>query len=202
MLRLLDRYLIEVVETNEFCPWAKSARRNGEIGRAVLFGQPSIEAWMEAATGLLADPKVRVAMVVAPEFAGTLGELRDVRAVLAARITSAGIAEFHPDGDLDLGSPARLVRFVRRSPDPMIQLVPIEILDSVRIGDRRVIDRAELAAVLSGAHLEVEIDIGEKIADANFKTVTRDPGAVVATMDAIAADRRASYARVGISASR
>lgn len=201
VLRLLDRYLVEIVEANDFCPWAKAARRNGEIGRAVLFGEPTIEAWTTAASALLADPEVRVAMVVAPEFPGSLADLRDVRSILAAKLTNAGIAEFHPDADLDLGSPGRLVRFVRRSPDPMIQLVPIAILDSVRTGDRRVIDRHELAAVLSGAPLAVEVDIGETIAAANFATVGRDPGAVTATLDAIAADRRAAYARVGIDIS-
>jgi hypothetical protein len=81
----------------------------------------------------------------------------------------------------------------------MMQIVPIEILDSVRTGDRRVIDREDLLAVISGAkQLPVEIDIGDRIADDNFATVSRGSGAIAAVLDAIAADRAASYARVGI----
>lgn len=201
--RLLDRYLVEVVETYNFCPWARTARTKGELTRAIVWGaRPPLEAWLAAARSLLARPETRVAMVIAPEYAGTLAELRELRGEAAKILVEAGIAEFHPRAELDLASPARLVRFLRRSPDPMLQLVPIAILDSVRTGDRRVIDRAELAAVLNGSLvLEVEQDIGDKIADANFATVGAAPAAIEAALDAIAADRAASYPRAGIGAS-
>ncbi|MBA3538648.1 MAG: hypothetical protein H0T79_03395 [Deltaproteobacteria bacterium] len=199
--RLLDRYLVEIVERYDLCPWAKSARLNGEVAREVLWGQPSLEAWVDAGRRLLAAPKARVAMVIAPEFQGSLTELRAVRTHVSTAIGDAGVAEFHPDADLDLASPSRLVRFLRRSPDPMMQLVPLSILDSVRGGDRIHIDQLDQVALLRG-ELVLPVNIGEQIADQNHASITAATEAVVAKLAHIAADRAASYARVGINTSR
>jgi hypothetical protein len=195
--RLLDRYLVEIVETYDLCPWAKSARLNGELAREVLWGQPSLDTWVETATRLLAGPKTRVVMVIAPEFRGSPKDFRDVRSHIAAQISTAGVAEFHPSADLDLATPSRLVRFLRRSPDPLIQLVPLSILDSLRTGDRIHVDMLDQQALLRG-ELVLPVDIGEKIADTNHATVLANTDAVIAQLADIAADRMQSYARVGI----
>src|SRR5262245_1699186 len=130
--RLLDRYLIEVVEAYDLCPWAKSARLAGEIGVDILWDTPAAEDFVAAAWALLAVSSTRVAMVVAPELAADPAALRAIRDRVAALIPTAGVADFHPAASLDVATPARLVPFLRRSPDPMLQLVPLAVLDRVR----------------------------------------------------------------------
>src|SRR5262245_22300304 len=114
--RVLDRYIVEIVETYELCPWAKPARLGDELAVEVLWGTPTAVDWVAAGERLLAREATRVAMVVAPELAATPSDLRAVRDQVAARIPTAGVADFHPDAALDLATPARLVPFLRRSP--------------------------------------------------------------------------------------
>jgi hypothetical protein len=197
--RVLDRYLVEVIEAYNLCPWARGARQNGELVITVLWGTPSADEVCAAAAAAFAAPQMRVAMIVFPEMPALSRDLRAFRDEILKR-TPAGIADFHPDGKLDLLTPARLVSFLRRSPDPMLQLVPLSILDAVRT-PAFVPDLAAQTAMLDGTHASTE-DIGDRIAAMNHATVTRDEAAIVARLDAIAADRATSYARVGISTSR
>ena len=196
--RLLDRYIVEIVETYDFCPWAKAARTGGEIAVEVLWDTPALDTWIAAAERLLARPETRVAMVVAPELAATPAELRLIRDRVAARIPSAGVAEFHPDATLDLATPARLVPFLRRSPDPLLQLVPLELLDRVRAYPA-VVDITEQAQMLGGFAEPLRGDIADTLAETNHERVTAEQAAIAATLDDIAADRRRSYPRVGIA---
>jgi hypothetical protein len=196
--RLLDRYIVEIVETYDFCPWAKAARLGGELGVDVLWGNPGLEDWVAAALRLLARRQTRVAMVVAPELAASPNELRAIRDRVAARIPTAGVAEFHPDAELDLGSPARLVPFLRRSPDPLLQLVPLELLDRVRAYPA-VVDITEQAQMLKDIAAPARGDIADTLADTNHARVSTDAAVIGATLDDIAADRRRSYARAGIA---
>jgi hypothetical protein len=199
--RILGRFLVEVVETHALCPWARTARTGGELGIAILWGTPTLDAWIAAAERVLAGPEIRVAMLVAPELAIAPGEFRAVRDAVAARLPAAGIAEFHPDAALDLASPARLVPFLRRAPDPMLQLVPLAILNHVR-GAPPVAERAHQAQILGGHAPPPREDVATQIAAANHATVATHHAAITTTLDAIAADRRVAYARVGITSSR
>ena len=196
--RLLDRYIVEIVETYDFCPWAKAARTGGEIAVEVLWDTPALDTWVAAARRLLARPETRVAMVVAPELAATSAELRLIRDRVAARIPTAGVAEFHPDATLDLATPARLVPFLRRSPDPLLQLVPLELLDRVR-AHTAVVDITEQAQMLGGLAAPLRGDISDTLAETNHERVAAEQAAIAATLDDIAADRRRSYPRVGIA---
>jgi hypothetical protein len=196
--RLLDRYLVEVVEAYALCPWAKSARLAGEIAVDVVFGAPDAAAFASAATALLARAGTRVAMVVAPELVVDPAELRAVRDRVTALIPTAGVADFHPHVALDLASPARLVPFLRRSPDPMLQLVPLEVLDHVRAAPP-VADRALQAQILGGAAPPPRGDAADRIAIDNHATVTAQAEAIALRLADIAADRARSYARLGIT---
>lgn len=196
--RLLDRYIVEIVETYNFCPWAKAARLGGELAVDVLWGTPAPAAWIDAARRLLALPATRVAMVVAPELAAPPHELRMIRDYVATRIPTAGVAEFHPDAELDLATAARLVPFLRRSPDPLLQLVPLALLDRVRT-HTTVVDVHDQAQMLSGLAEPTRPDIADSLADTNHARVSTDHAAIAATLDDIAADRRRSYARAGIA---
>jgi hypothetical protein len=197
--RLLDRYVVEVVEGFGLCPWAKPARTGGEISVAIVWGErPMLDAWVEAGLGLLAMPTTRVGMVIAPELALTPAELREQREQVARRITDAGVAEFHPDATLDTSTPARLVPFVRRSPDPLLQLVPLSILASVRTQTAPP-SLSHQALLLGGVAYTGSQDIGDRIAVTNHERVLREGETMTRVLDDIAADRRRSYPRVGIA---
>jgi hypothetical protein len=204
VLRILERYLVEVVERHELCPWARATREHHELSAGVLWGTPSLAQWIAEAERLLATPGTRIAMVVAPELAASRAELAAVRDGVAARIPSAGVAEFHPAADLDLSTPARLVPFVRRSPDPLLQLVPFAVIDAVRaVGAAPpAAARAQQATMLGGHAAAPRRELAERIAAANHATVAAHHAAITAVLDAIAADRRAAYARAGITSSR
>lgn len=197
VLRILDRYLLEVVERYDLCPWARAARLGGEVGVTIVWGTPSLEDWVAAAEELLARPVVRVAMVVAPELAAPPSELRAVRNQVITRLPQAGIADFHPEATLDLTTPARLVPFLRRSPDPLLQLVPLALLDSVRAAPV-VPDLAMQVQLLNGLGGPPRIDIAERIAAANHTTMVKHVDAITAAIAEIAVDRAAAYARAGI----
>src|SRR5262245_33374739 len=138
--RLLDRYLIEVVEAYDLCPWAKSARLAGEIGVDILWDTPAAEDFVAAARTLLAVNSTRVAMVVAPELAADPAALRAIRGRGAALDPAAGLAHFHPAGTPHPRTPAPPVPFPRRSAGPMLQPLPLGVADRVRaapaIGER------------------------------------------------------------------
>jgi hypothetical protein len=182
--RILDRYLVEVVEAFGLCPWARSARLANTIAVEILWGEPDAAAFAGAATRALADGTV--AMVVAPTLTLSSAELRRVRDDVAARVPTAGVADFHPDAALDTTTPARLVPFLRRSPDPMLQLVPLAILDEVRAPPVAA-DRARQVAILRGA--PAPVDVAASIASTNHATVSARAAEITAILDDIAADR-------------
>jgi hypothetical protein len=194
--RILERYVLEVVVAYDLCPWARVAWDNGEVSVEVLLGTPGLADWLVAARRLFGSPTTRVAMIVAPELAIELPALRELRDRVAAQLPEAGVAEFHPRAALDLATPARLVPFLRRSPDPMLQLVPLALLDRVRASP--LPDRAAQAQILAGTAVPSR-DVGAQIAHANHATVTARHAEIEATLADIAADRAAAYARVGIT---
>jgi hypothetical protein len=196
--RVLDRYLVEVVERYDLCPWARPARLGGEVAIAVLFGSPTLDEWTAAARGLLARKETRVAMVVAPEIAATPGELRDIRNQLTARLDGVGIAEFHPDGIMDPTTAPRFVPALRRSPDPLLQCVPLSLLESVR-GQPPVVDIIDQAQILAGNIPPIRGDITDDLAEENHARVTKQLDQFEAVLASIAEDRRTSYARAGIT---
>lgn len=197
--RLLDRYLIEVVEPYGLCPWAKSARTSGEVSIGILWGQrPSLDAWVAKANELMAIPTTRVAMLLAPELALTMAEFHVDREHVGRRVDTCGVADFHPDADLDTGTPSRLVPFLRRSPDPLMQFVPLKILDVIRAQTAMPM-LSEQARALGGIAINDPDDIGDEIAETNHKRTLADGAEMKRILDDIAADRRRSYARLGIA---
>src|SRR5512140_3293072 len=191
VLRIFERYLVEVVERHELCPWARTTREHRELAVGILWGTPSLDAWVAEAERLLAVPAARVAMVIAPELAASRVELGALRDRVAARIPSAGVAEFHPAAALDLTTPARLVPFVRRSPDPLLQLVPLALLHAVRAAPPAV-GLVEQATMLGGHAAAPRRELADRIAAANHATVTQAHVEITAALDAIAKDRRAA----------
>ena len=92
-------------------------------------------------------------------------------------------------------------QFLRRSPDPLLQLVPLALIDAVRAAPAPA-GLAEQGAMLGGFAAVPRREITAQIAAANRATVAATHAAITATLDAIAVDRTAAYARVGISQPR
>lgn len=193
--RTLDRYLVEVVEAYELCPWARGARERGELAVVIEFGEPTVDRWIDGARDALARGGVRVAMVVAPECGMTRYELAAVRDRVA-EATGAGVAEFHPAAVLDLASAPRVVPFLRRAPDPLLQLVPLPLLAAAR-SSAPVPDRARQAAMLGGTAPPPR-DVAATIAAANYQTAVVHHAAIERILADIDRERRDRYRRVGI----
>ena len=96
---------------------------------------------------------------------------------------------------------ARLVPFLRRAPDPLLQLVPLALLAAARAQPPQP-DLAAQARMLGGAEPPARGDVAARLAAANHARVAADPEALAARFADIAADRARSYPRAGISASR
>jgi hypothetical protein len=217
-LRVYRRYAIEVVEAMEFCPWAAKARREGVVREHVILarGEPLAAALTAALTaidevarataieiGLLIFPRVRLDRRAFERFVARVREADATRC--APRPIPLAMAAFHPDATADLGAPSRLTPFLRRTPDPTIQLVRQSTLDSVRKNEQigtAFFDPTNLANMsieeLVQPPAAVAVPMHERVAKANLETVRRRGVAEIeAILADIAADRDRAYAALG-----
>jgi uncharacterized protein YkwD len=123
----------------------------------------------------------------------TVADLRDLRDALGGVRPDVALADFHPDAALDLSSAPRLVPFLRRSPDPMLQVVPHRVLDAVKRAPPPAA-LATQAAMLAGIAPAPAGSVSEQVARANLMTAQRDAAAMTAVLDDIARDRDDAYA--------
>ncbi|MEZ4361301.1 MAG: hypothetical protein R3B48_14040 [Kofleriaceae bacterium] len=197
--RLLQRYLIEVVEEWVLCPWALGARVRGEVHAVICWGETcDADQVCQRAARAVALPGVRVAMLIFPELTRGARALEELRTRVLRALPEIAVAAFGPHGELDLASPARLVPLLRRSPDPMLQLVPHDLLDELK---------RPTAPPGLGAQARALRDLGappptsvvDELAARNHAAVAADGAErLQRTLEELAADRAASYARVGI----
>jgi hypothetical protein len=205
VLRIQERYAVEVIERFNICPWARHARVAGEIVRPVLLQEGDApEPTLEVIAELEArQPPPPVAIVVYPrlrldprrfdEFAAQVRQ-RDQRRHGGKPIYVA--ATFHPDYAFDERTPSSLVPFLRRSPDPSLQLVRLALLEEARGGhhgkflfDFSAKGWAELL------HRSTTPSVTDRIALDNHATFAREGReAFEAVFDAIRADRERAYA--------
>lgn len=111
------------------------------------------------------------------------------------------MAAFHPRAPIDLGSAARLVTFLRRTPDPTIQIVRQSALAAVRgpvISGSVYAPRAMLDLAALAARAAEPLPMADRVAESNLATVQR-AGAdrIEAILDDICADRDRAYAALG-----
>jgi hypothetical protein len=180
----LDRYL-DLVEAWALCPWAAPARRGGElrveIVRDVAEVAGVIAGWATA------GPAFRIGLVVLADVAIDPPALRRLRDRLA-RHASVAIADFHPDGGdvaKAMQDPAKLVPILRRSPDPMLQVVPQAALAQLAMPPPTASGAAQ-AAMLAGAAGAAAVGAREKIAALNLEMVrARGIEALVAELEAL-----------------
>jgi hypothetical protein len=141
VLRLHQRYTVEVVEKFDICPWARHARESGAWVREVLLQRDeALAPTLAAIDRLESDPKKPdVAILIFPrlglpprrfdEMAGRLRQADQDRHQGKPIFVSA---TFHPDYPISHASPAALVPFFRRSPDPSLQLIRLSVLEEAR----------------------------------------------------------------------
>lgn len=206
--RIYGRYAEEVIEAHGFCPWAADARKRGEVSLQIVLGEhPSPDAVADltqtladnaqAIIGLLVFPQLPLEALPFQHFAASVRERLDERYVRGA--CPWAIADFHPHGARDLASPERAVAFVRRSPDPTLQLVRKSTLAELRrkegegtaFIDPSTIDLSNLSS-LQGA----SVPLSERVAQNNYKKLQRVVDAVESTLENIALDRARSYSAV------
>ena len=188
--RLLDRYLTEVVERFGLCPWAEPARRRGELRVEIVRDPADVPA---AVARIALDEGAALGMVVLAASSISPAELRRLRD--AAMRPDVAIADFHPHGAGDLATPARLVPLLRRSPDPMLQVVRWDVLEAARRAPRPP-DRAAQTRLLAG-HADAA-GAGERASDAiarsNHAAISAaGVAALTAILDELARERALVY---------
>ena len=207
-LRVYRRYMLEVVEGFTLCPWAAAARRDGHVVEAVILAEnqadpqqsltllATLSSQLETDIALFIYPDLELDRLGFESFARTLRE-RDAARHEVGTIPFA-MAAFHPDARPDLNEPERLIPFLRRTPDPTIQVVRCAALDRVRGNSQEGTSFFDLASLGTVPLPQKEpISLRQRIAQANLET-TLEVG--VDTLEAlfqdIRRDRDESYARV------
>jgi len=208
-LRVYRRYQREMVEGLRLCPWAERAREGGAVTERVIVEEPPLmERSLEAIADLASAPSLEIGLLIYPRvtldpvefdrFVAELVEQDSARWPLGE--VPFAMAAFHPFAPLDAASPARLVPFTRRTPDPTIQLVRLEALERVRQGASDGTQFMDLESIdLASLVVEESVPMRERVARTNLRTVERlGADAVSALFDDIRRDRDLSYRRFGV----
>lgn len=209
-LRIYRRYQLEFVEALNLCPWAERARLDGHVAeRVLLHSQDLVADSLQVIDDLTPMQDVEIGLIIFAGYRCARATFeRQVAAFIdadreRARLTSPAFAcaAFHPDASAVTSHAERLVPFLRRSPDPTIQLVRVTALERVRRGfseGTHFFDPMQIN--LKQPPPKRELPLRERIAKANLQTVEQLglPRAEAILSD-IFADRDASYARVGLS---
>jgi hypothetical protein len=181
-----DRYLREFVEALHLCPYAKACREAGKLHRRIVRKREEALGASREIEALPVDT-VEVALLIFPEepangeesarrFEGFCAGLREQMFAAHQGVPPFYSVAFHPDLPRDLLDAHRAVRFIRRSPDPTLQLVRASVLQSVRSehgGGSRYVDVAHLSLEQAMA-LASPLSLAERIAEANLATLQRE----------------------------
>jgi len=208
--RLFRRYAVEVVEALGFCPWAEAARKRGQVREDVVVSA-TLDAHRDSAwvRRMAEDPSVEVGVLLFPRVRLSEADYNEyVRAVREAYGKAPGpggtamaMVGFHPDARADLNAPVSIVNFTRRCPDPTIQAIRLQTLETMRQkegGGTQFFDlRGDISKLLAAPAVR---PLHERVAETNVDTVRRLGVAhIEALMDAIAADRASTYRALGLT---
>jgi hypothetical protein len=210
-LRIYRRYQLEFVEALNLCPWAERARLDGHVAERVLLEpQDFVAESLRVIDELSPLKEIEIGLII---FAGYRCPRATFERQVAAMIDADAergratlsspafaCAAFHPEATPITSHAERLVPFLRRSPDPTIQLVRVTALERVRKGfseGTHFFDPMQIN--LKQPPPKRELPLRERIAKANLDTIEQI-GLVraEAILSDIFADRDASYARVGL----
>lgn len=203
-LRVYRRYAVEIVEALGFCPYAERCRLEGRTHEVVMHAEElDLDRALQAVRTVASDERIEIGLLLWPRvYADRRALARFVETLRAAHQREPGglvmaMEGFHPDAEPDVSAPERVVPFVRRTPDPTIQLVRHAVLDRVRRGTQQgtaFFDPSTMS--LDGLLAEdAPRPLHERIAATNHATIVRlGADAVRAILDDIRADRDRSYA--------
>ena len=184
-LRLNARYVEEIVVGWGLCPWAAQAWRAGAVSRRVSLDREAEPAPVLAFIDELAAGEQAIGLFIWPRLpldAAAFGRFAEEirRRDRARHAPPFLLAAFHPRlRDDPPADPASLVPFIRRTPDPTLQLVRASLLDELARGGR---------------------DPSAAVARANFAAVqARTPAALDQALRDLHRDRDDSYARLAAS---
>jgi hypothetical protein len=205
-VRLHRRYQVEIVQAYGLCPWADRATAEGRVRERVILAataEGAVAPSLDAITAWMADQAVDVAFLVYPRLAMRRVAFHDfaacVRDADATRHVLGQVpfvsAAFHPEAEPDTADPERLIPFLRRTPDPTLQLLRASTLDGIRSGasqGTQFLDIKSLEAALSGTG---QPPLRERIARANLVTALHvGIEEMGGRMDDIRRDREETYA--------
>lgn len=174
-----DRYVIELLERENLCPYAKAGRERGATARWVHFAEaddpePIARIFAEAAPSELEVVQVIFPLleVEAQVFARFVNDFTEALNRRRGRPVFASAA-LHPGLGYRRDTPAGLISLFRHAPDPTLQWVRLETLDNIyrgRKGGTSFVDLANLRGVLEATPKR---DLYDEIARANQATAER-----------------------------
>jgi hypothetical protein len=137
----LAAYVETIVLPFGLCPWALAAWRDGRTRTHVsLAGIPDVAevlsfvVSLEATAAAESDSSPAVGFFLAPRYVGRPSAWEKVAEAVrqGLRATASGwyVAAFHPGFPDRAGTPGELVSSLRRTPDPMLQLLSARALSS------------------------------------------------------------------------
>ncbi len=196
-----DRYVREFVEAFNLCPYAKRTRETGKLKRVVLLeagGAPGTQGFDAAAAALdeafrrfeeLPEASIDVGLVLLPALAADLAQGKEGAHAFEALLSAARerMQARHPNGDTpfycvpfhpgfasDLSDEHRAVRFIRRTPDPTVQLVRASVLREVRgPGTMEYVDVSRMSAAELLA-VTAPLSVSDRIGQANLRTLQQE----------------------------
>lgn len=207
-LKVYERYAVEVVERFGFCPWARAARECGRVVLNVIFSvnQDDLSESLERLVDLHGDAEDGdIALFIYPlldlerlPFEGFVRRLRSSAEMHRPPLDAFAMAAFHPTASMDATDPDRLVPYVRRSPDPTLQLVRKTALSGIKglASGTAFVDVSSLSLESFKALAEpAPKAVRERIAEQNLNTV-REVGAraIDAVVSDIFREREAAHA--------
>jgi len=207
-LRVYRRYALEVVEAFGLCPWAAYARRDGRVAEHVILAENAVDPQQSLALleSLVGAPKTEIALFIYPDleldrltfesFVRTLRE-RDAARYPVGDIPFA-MAAFHPEAKVDLGDADRLIPFLRRTPDPTIQMVRQSALERVRGQSQEGTSFFDLSNLgLVPLPQKEPLSLRQRIGQANLETTLKvGAEALEAVLADIRRDRDDAYAKL------
>jgi hypothetical protein len=207
-LKVYERYAVEVVERFGFCPWARASREAGSVVLNVIFSvnhDDLSESLAQLAELSAASTDTDIALFIYPlldldrlAFEDFVRRLRALAETHRPPLDAFAMAAFHPSANVDLDDPDRLVPYVRRSPDPTLQLVRKSALSSIKglTSGTAFLDVASLSlASLEALSKPAPKAVRERIAEQNLSTVREvGPAAIDAVVTDIFREREAAHA--------
>jgi hypothetical protein len=205
-LRLYRRYLDEVALAYDLCPWATSALATGKVEeRVVLGGTEAIAKGFRPTILELAQTQLEVVLLIFPEldlpradFERFTQKLRSQATGPEDPLNTFALATFHPQADANTQTSERLIPFLRRTPDPTLQLVRYSVLEAVREGTPQGTEFVDFASLdLKVLPAASDKTLRERIADKNLRTVERaGVDTITLILEDILRDREQAYARL------